>query len=76
VADAAVSLEQLVRNAVYSRTRSGQAVSGRCPGRGGLFAYRSALPHAARLSARLAGSQNEYVLRFCHWWITPRGATL
>jgi len=55
--------EKLVRNAVYSVTRSGYAAFGRRPGRSGLQVNRFALPQAVLLSAQLAGSRNNYVLR-------------
>jgi hypothetical protein len=50
--------EQLVQNAVYSKTRSGYAASGDRPGRSGLLVHRFALPQTVRLSAQLTGTQD------------------
>jgi len=57
-----VKSEQLVRNALYSGTRSGYAATGHHPGRWSLLVYRFALPQKERISAQFSGSRNDHVL--------------
>lgn len=76
VAGAFLTPEQLTRNTVYSGTRRSKAAYGRRPGRSGPLAYRFALPQATGLSAQLAGSQNDYVLRPRIRCTTPRAVPI